>query len=407
MAAPNRSTLPSVPAKHGDFVAFVKPFSNAVMRERLEPYMQYDAKLREVFAQEPQHPIVSDNTVNLTPVYNGHESGVTIRARNLEIESNEEKEKYIMPLKDEDRKQDGAMAIVPTLKDFQTNFNVFSEQALVDMNWSNVVVAGSAVVTALLPVPDEYRSSKKGLRKYYHEIVAPASDVDLFIYGLDADQAIEKIKGIERCVKDALLTETTTVRTKNTITIASQYPTRHVQIVLRIYKSIAEVLTGFDVDCACAAYDGSQVWTSPRALTAYMTQVNTIDITRRSPSYENRLSKYSHRGFEIYWPDLDRSRIDPTIFERSFSRTVGLSRLLILERLPKKSDREAYQDQRRRERGRPSINRCPYRYSHQLHGNIKEDHEDEVAEWVEEDEISDYHTFVGSLGNAIEGRLML
>jgi hypothetical protein len=57
-----------------------------------------------------------------------------------------------------------------------------------------------------------------------------------------------------------------------------------------------------------------QVYASPRALAAYMTQINTVDLTRRSPSYENRLSKYARRGFEVYWPGLDRSRIDPTIF---------------------------------------------------------------------------------------------
>lgn len=171
-----------------------------------------------------------------------------------------------------------------------------------------------------------------------------------------------------------------------------RYPTRHIQVVLRIYKSISEILTGFDVDCACAAYDGKQVYASPRALAAYMTQINTIDLSRRSPSYESRLSKYARRGFEVYWPTLDRSRVDPTIFERSFGRTEGLARLLILEKLPKSSDREAYLDQRRAERGRPAVNRWRMR-ARMIHGNIKNDYEDEVAEWVDEDEVSDYHTF--------------
>jgi hypothetical protein len=156
--------------------------------------------------------------------------------------------------------------------------------------------------------------------------------VDLFLYDLTEEQAIQKIKQIEQKVRDALLVETTTIRTKNTITIASRHPVRHVQIVLRIYKSISEILTGFDVDCSTAAFDGKQVYASPRALAAYMTQINTIDLTRRSPSYENRLSKYAQRGFEVHWPSLDRSRIDPTIFERSFTRTEGLARLLILEK---------------------------------------------------------------------------
>jgi len=174
-----------------------------------------------------------------------------------------------------------------------------------------------------------------------------------------------------------------------------------VQIVLRIYRSISEILTGFDVDCSCAAYDGKQVYASPRALAAYMTQINTIDLTRRSPSYENRLSKYSRRGFEVYWPLLERSRIDPTLFERSFGRTLGLARLLVLEKLPKNTDREAYVDQRRAERGRPTINRWGAR---KLKGNMKEDHDDEVAEWVETDEVSDYHTFTIPYGPKYHAR---
>jgi len=52
------------------------------------------------------------------------------------------------------------------------------------------------------------------LRAYYHEKLAPASDVDLFIYGLDEEQAIHKIQQIETKVRDSILSETTTIRTK-------------------------------------------------------------------------------------------------------------------------------------------------------------------------------------------------
>lgn len=44
-----------------------------------------------------------------------------------------------------------------------------------------------------------------------------------------------------------------------------------------------------------------------------MRQCNTVDITRRSPSYEVRLAKYAERGYEILVPTLDRDRIDPTV----------------------------------------------------------------------------------------------
>ncbi|KAH8704467.1 hypothetical protein GQ44DRAFT_831459 [Phaeosphaeriaceae sp. PMI808] len=378
--------LPSLPVDHAHWISYVASHEDVPLQDLLAPYKAYDSELRKVFAQQPEHLAIE--TPNIVPIFSGHETELKIRARNLAVESEAERECYIMPLKEADRKTANSPAIVPSLIDFQTNFQLFSESSLVDLDWSNVVAAGSAVVTSLLPVPKKHNVSKRALRQYYHQQLAPASDVDLFLYGLTEEQAVEKIKQIEQRIRDSILTETTTVRTKNAITIVSQYPTRHVQVVLRIYRSISEILTGFDVDCSCAAYDGSQVYASPRALAAYMTQVNTIDLTRRSPSYENRLSKYSHRGFEVYWPLLDRSRIDPTLFERSFGRTQGLARLLVLEKLPKSTDRDAYVDQRREERGRPAVNRWS-----SSKANMKEAHEDEVAEWVELNDVSDYHTF--------------
>ena len=95
--------------------------------------------------------------------------------------------------------------------------------------------------------------------------------------------------------------------------LLAQYPYRSVQIVLRLYSSPAEVLAGFDVDAPCCAYDGNRVWANPRAIISMMRQSNTIDVTRRSPSYEVRLAKYSLRGFEVYVPELNRGEIDPTV----------------------------------------------------------------------------------------------
>lgn len=159
-------------------------------------------------------------------------------------------------------------------------------------------------------------------------------------------------------------------------------------------------MTGFDIDASGAAYNGQQVYVTPRALGSFITQINHIDLTRRSPSYENRLSKYSHRNFEIYWPDLDRSRIDPTIFERSFRRTVGLARLLVLERLPTNSAREAYLNKRRLERGRPT----KLQINLLLGGNIKDSHEDEIADWQPEDGISNYNTFTVPYGRGFHAK---
>jgi len=244
------AALPIVPAKHDAFIQHLANNAETPMAELLEPYRKYDARIRELYAQEPDHSALKDPFVNVLPLFDEHVEKVKIRARDLSAESAQEKERYIMPLNDADRKPSGSPAVVQSFKEFQNNFNVFSELSLADLDWSNVIAAGSSVVTSLLPIPEKYNESKRGIRQYYHEIVAPASDVDLFLYGLTEEEAIEKIKQIETKVRDAILTETTTIRTKNAITIASQYPTRHIQIVLRIYKSVSEILTGFDVDCS-------------------------------------------------------------------------------------------------------------------------------------------------------------
>lgn len=48
-------------------------------------------------------------------------------------------------------------------------------------------------------------------REYYHQKLAPSSDVDLFIWGLDEDAAFEEIKQIEFNVRNAILEEVTAI----------------------------------------------------------------------------------------------------------------------------------------------------------------------------------------------------
>lgn len=178
-AVQENSKIPSLPAKHAQFIQYVAAHPKTPMLELLEPYKNYDTALRKIFAQQPDHEAAKHP--NVVPVFAGQEHEVKTRARDLANESIKEKERYIMPLNDDDRRKTGDLAIVPSIRDFKTNFNVFSESSLVDLDWSNVVVAGSAVVTCLLAVPEKHAGSKRALRQYYHEQIAPASDVDLFV----------------------------------------------------------------------------------------------------------------------------------------------------------------------------------------------------------------------------------
>lgn len=216
MAPVKLSPLPTPP---GELPGFIAQHPDKPVAELLEPYRKFEAELRQVYAQEPDNELLKDPYVNALPLFSKDTPEIKIRARTLETESQQEQDKYIMPLPDNIRRPTGSPATVGSFKEFQSNFNVFSESSLVDMNWDNVVAAGSSVVNCLLPVPEKYNGSKRALREYYHEKFCPASDVDLFLYGLTEAQAVEKIKEIETSVRDSILTETTTVRTKNAVTI--------------------------------------------------------------------------------------------------------------------------------------------------------------------------------------------
>ena len=49
----------------------------------------------------------------------------------------------------------------------------------------------------------------KNHREYYHQKLAPSSDVDIFIYGLNEEAAIQKMQQIETKIRDGILQETT------------------------------------------------------------------------------------------------------------------------------------------------------------------------------------------------------
>ncbi len=60
-----------------------------------------------------------------------------------------------------------------------------------------------------------------------------------------------KLEEIYQAVVDACPHEVLAIRSAFAVTLVSQYPFRHIQIVTRLYNSPAEILMGFDVD-SCA-----------------------------------------------------------------------------------------------------------------------------------------------------------
>ena len=143
----------------------------------------------------------------------------------------------------------------------------------------------------------------------------------------------KKLNEIYEAVCNEIPNTALAFRSAYAISIVSQFPYRHIQIVLRLYSSPAEILMGFDVDSCSCGFDGKQVYMTPRCHQALIRQMNTVDMTRRSPTYELRLAKYADRGFEVEVPMLQREKIDPMIFEKPWDEVRGLAKLLLLEKL--------------------------------------------------------------------------
>lgn len=187
------------------------------------------------------------------------------------------------------------------------------------INWDNIVLAGGCISNVI-----NSNCSDKFV-----------TDIDLFVYGLNKDDAITKISTIisnlqEYC-KDNFTSDMYILKNDYVITLIPTVKSKRIfktQIILRLYKNIHEILIGFDVDSCCVGYDGKNILLTPRSLNAFKTGYNVIDLTRRSPSYESRLYKYYKRGFGIYIPFEYQNKNNKLYFINQNS--LGLDKLLYL-----------------------------------------------------------------------------
>ena len=168
--------------------------------------------------------------------------------------------------------------------------------------------------------------------------MAKGGDIDLFLYGLSGPDAAEaKLRAIHKAIAARSGSPVLVVRSAHAVTFVQGFPRRHIQVILRIYSSPAEILLGFDLDASCLGFDGDRLWCAPRGLRALNMRTNTVDTTRRSLSYERRLEKYAQRGFSVTVPQLRKHLVDPALFDlppidkSGFHAEKGLRRLLLVD----------------------------------------------------------------------------
>jgi hypothetical protein len=170
--------------------------------------------------------------------------------------------------------------------DFHKSFSNKTHDMLSYVSWDNILMAGGAVTNILT-------SSKEKI-----------NDIDLFIYGLGLDSAKNKIDRIVTQIKQRAESKSYETRIYQNSHVVNIYifsvkKVLEIQIILRLYNRMEEVLMGFDVDSCCVGYDGKYILTTERNLFSFQNRTNIADISRRSPSYESRLIKYSTRGFDV------------------------------------------------------------------------------------------------------------
>nr|QQV29317.1 hypothetical protein K-LCC10_0062 [Kaumoebavirus] len=175
-----------------------------------------------------------------------------------------------------------------------------SNEYLRGIDLKNVLIAGGAICGTIID------------RSY--------DDIDLFIYGLNDSERQDKLEYLVQAISAALYAKSAqfrakftksneaiyktiyAIRNQNCVTIQDDYH-RKVQIILRNYKSVDEILNGFDLgSSAVGLRDDGQVVVSGTGKFAYEYGANIVDTNRRSTTYELRLAKYYDRDFDIIAP---------------------------------------------------------------------------------------------------------
>ena len=195
---------------------------------------------------------------------------------------------------------------------FRARLDLFAGPLFRGLDMTNLVVAGGAVLEALTL---KHVLGDTGLRdeSVREQAQQGTADIDVFIVADDEQTARAAFDRVFAHLKHNLdQTEhhqLLVLRSPMAVSFYAAFPNRTIQVVLRRYACVADVIFNFDVDACQLAYDGQRVVGTHAAFRAFRTGLNIADPERSSPTYEKRLAKYSLRGFAVVVPGLEMERV--------------------------------------------------------------------------------------------------
>ncbi|KAJ7429068.1 hypothetical protein B0H11DRAFT_1946103 [Mycena galericulata] len=194
------------------------------------------------------------------------------------------------------------ITIQPSTDAFKKVFNIMTGGLLNNLDWANIFVAGGMALGTLVSVQTPDLHPDVDVREPYK-----SSDIDIYIYGLSAADATAKIRSVYNTFRFNVAgtgTQTLMVKNSKTITFYATWPTRRIQIVLKLVESPKHVLLNFDLDICAIGWDGSDVWMLPRTARALETGSNVFTmnlihghyLSERRASQRQRIFKYANKA---------------------------------------------------------------------------------------------------------------
>ena len=222
-----------------------------------------------------------------------------------------------------DRRRRPAPQLAASMEVALNRLNEFSKGLVGKLTGiDGIVLAGGAVVNSL--VSDVWLGT----------------DLDIFVVGEVGPSNLQRL----RLVYEALRSHTLergkyktmlVTRTNTSVSVFSSSAEPHkpppIQIILRVYKDLGELLARFDVDCCACAFDfgsGRFLWTE-RCRRAFIYGTNVVQSTFDSPSYCHRLEKYASRyNFKVALPGFQRGHVKREALHASYLLVTSVDLML-------------------------------------------------------------------------------